>query len=67
MSEAKRTSCSRSETREAKLGKRNSGSETRVIKEESLWTEIITEQKRNRTKKERKDLKRKGISFPSLF
>jgi hypothetical protein len=28
------------------LPKRNSGSETRVIKEESLWTEILTEQKR---------------------
>ena len=29
---AKRTSCSRSETREAKLGKRNPGSETREAK-----------------------------------
>ena len=30
LSAAKRTSCSRSETREAKLGRRNSGGETRA-------------------------------------
>jgi hypothetical protein len=40
------------------LPKRKSGSENRVIKEESLWTEIMTEQK----SKEKNE--KKGNFFP---